>query len=621
MTPGHRPEIDGLRAVAVCAVVMFHAGSTAFTWGFWGVDVFFVLSGYLITGIIRREIEAGTFSIATFWARRVRRLVPAAGVTILGTLCACFFLGSPFEWAMVSSDAAFAALWGLNLSLGLREVPYFDADAEVRPLLHFWSLALEEQFYLVWPMLLAGVARVARRAVAPAVAVVAAVSFAMSARYSTIWPEPAFFLLPFRAWELAIGALAGMVVVENQSLRRLCGWLGLVLAIIGVSLLTNTTPIPGALSALPVFATALWVVAGRGWMGGALLASRPFVVVGGLSFGLYLWHWPVLVLGRPVLGDSLSATCLLLCFVFALAALSYRFVEVPIRFHPRLVASVKASLAVGVFFVAVDLGAAGALRVAGRTKASSASLQALQAIRKDVAAFDACDDDDGCEVRPGAGQTVLVLGDSHAMQWVPAIVEAAAAGDWRVVYAGRSACPGLDVHTARPSRRDSVFGACKAFQARLDGIIQRTAPAAVVMANADGYLEEGAIVTTGATAADVLAEANRTRVAQLRDREIGVVLVLDHPLALEDPVRCRARGAESCAPRVDVRREPWRAMLRAAAARAVLVDATALMCTDGVCPLVRGGVDVWRDRGHVTGAFSRSQSGVFKAAIEQALTP
>ncbi len=607
--------------MAVCAVVMFHAGATGFSWGFWGVDVFFVLSGYLITGIICRDIEAGIFSIAKFWARRVRRLVPAAGVTILVTLVACVFLGSPLEWAMVSSDAAFSALWGLNLSLGLRDVLYFDADAEVRPLLHFWSLALEEQFYLVWPVLLAGVSRVSRRAVVPLMAVVAGVSFAMSAQYSMTRPESAFFLLPFRAWELAIGALAASVVVENQGIRRACGWLGLAFAGVGISLLTNTTPVPGTLSALPVLATALWVVAGRCWVGGVLLATRPFVVLGGLSFGLYLWHWPVLVLGRPVLGDSVSATCMLLGLALALASLSYRLVEVPVRFHPRLVASVEASFAAGLVIIAVDLGAAGALRLAGRVGLSTPSMQALQAIRKDVVAFDSCDDDDGCEARPGVGQTVLVLGDSHAMQWVPAVVDAAAPGDWRVIYAGRSACPGLDVPTARPSRRDSVFEACKAFHARLDGIIQRTSPAAVVMANADGYLEEGAIVTAGVPAADVLAEANRSLVAHLRDRGVGVVVVLDHPLAFEDPVRCRARGEESCAPRVDVRREPWRTTLRAAAARAVIVDATALMCSDGVCPLVRGGVDVWRDRGHITGAFSRSQAGVFKAAIEQALTP
>jgi peptidoglycan/LPS O-acetylase OafA/YrhL len=620
MAHDYRREIDGLRGVAVGAVVAFHAGIAGFSWGFWGVDVFFVISGYLISGIILRELNGDRFVFVDFWARRVRRLVPAAGFTVLGTLAAVVVIGSPLEWLTASSDAIFASTWMLNASLGLREVHYFDANADVRPLLHFWSLAVEEQFYLVWPVLLVLGSRLLRcpRLV---IVVVFVATLALSVFFSTSHPNMAFFLTPFRMWELALGAIAGFVVVPPHR-RPLAGVAGLVVFVGGIVLLSPTTAIPGVLTLLPTTATALWLNIGMDWPGARLLASRPFVVVGGLSYSLYLYHWPVLVLLRPLAGPSAAATSALLTLALALAWLSRRFVEQPLRFHPALVSSTWRTLLVGVLVIGVSVGSALLVRWVTPLALRRPEIVRLQAVRKDAVSLDGCDGPAGCQLRDGAGPTVLVLGDSHAMQWTRAVVGAAEARDVRVVYAGRSACPGVPVATTRPSRRDPVFAACRAFHDRIPQILEAVAPSAVVVANFEGYVEEGAILAEDEDKAiDAVVDAHRSLFAALKARGIGRIYVADNPSAFEDPVRCIARGGRGCEVVLDDRRHSLRSAVRAAAAHAgaVIVDATALACPDGRCPIKLGGVDVWRDRHHLTGSFARGQAMHFERALEAAL--
>lgn len=625
----HRPEIDGLRAVAVSSVVAYHAGIDGFSWGFWGVDVFFVISGYLITGIILRDIGSGGFRLADFWARRVRRLVPAAGVVIAATLGAVVVVGSPLEWLMSSSDAAFASTWAINLSLGLRAVSYFDADAEMRPFLHFWSLAVEEQFYVLWPLLLLAASRLGRRGPHVVIVAIAIGSFALAARFSASSPNLAFFLLPFRMWELALGAIAGFVVVPAR-LRQPAGLVALVGFAVGVSLLTPTTALPGTLTLLPVLATAIWVNIGPEWAGGRVLETRPFVFIGRISYSLYLWHWPVLVLGRPLVGPGAMPTVVLVGTAVVLAALTQRFVETPVRFHRMLVSSPARSLAAGGLIIALTLVGAFALRRAAPSAMREPRLAALQAVRKDVVAHDDCDDDDGCTLKPGSGPTILVLGDSHAMQWTPAVIAAAdvVGADARVVYAGRSACPALSLRTSRPSRRDPIFAACAAFQERIPTVLQRLRPAVVVIANFEGYVEDHAIVAADEDAAIVaVAAAHRRLFAEVAQQGATAVFVFDNPSAFEDPIRCVARrpGRQGgdCEPIIDTGRDALRGAVarETAAAHVVVIDATALACPDRRCSLSLNDVAVWRDRHHLTGAFARSSGPVFAKAFACAAHP
>ena len=325
----YRPDIDGLCAVAVVAVVLFHARVPGFTGGYVGVDVFFVISGYLITALLAGEIGAGRFSLLRFYERRVRRLWPALLVVLDRCLVRLVARRTEGLWSEPRRRVLFVA----NI-LFFVEADYFAGPAETKPLLHTWSLAVEEQFYIVFPPLLWLLMRRARTWTVPVLAVAWLVSLVACLLATSREPEAAFYLAPFRAWKLLSGALLalGAVPPPPARLRPLMAPLGLGLILLAVFAFTAATPFPGAAALLPCLGAALVVHAGGDGrdLATRLLLSRPIVFVGLVSYSLYLWHWPVLVFGRLSttgafgVGATLAAS-------FALAVLSWRFVERPFR--------------------------------------------------------------------------------------------------------------------------------------------------------------------------------------------------------------------------------------------------------------------------------------------------
>ncbi len=338
-TVAYRADIDGLRAVAVVAVLLFHAGIPGFAGGFVGVDVFFVISGFLITSIIARQLERGQFTFAGFYVRRMRRIFPALFTTVLvtGIVAGFFFLPSDFRslGASIAATAGFAS----NI-LFWAQADYFDAPAELKPLLHTWSLSIEEQFYLAFPGLLVLLWRMNPRDRRRIVAGLAVASFLVGLVATRKEPQAAFYLLPSRAWELLTGSLLALSPTPTLSpaVSRGAGWLGLCLIILAVAALDARTPFPGFAALLPTMGAALVIGAGGMDRLGAskLLGSLPFTTVGRLSFSLYLWHWPVLSLMRYALARELEAseTLAALAASIVLAILSWRLVEEPFR-HPR----------------------------------------------------------------------------------------------------------------------------------------------------------------------------------------------------------------------------------------------------------------------------------------------
>lgn len=332
----YRADIDGLRAVAVLAVVLYHAFPARLPGGFVGVDVFFVISGYLITRIVQGRLEQGRFSFADFYIRRVRRIFPALCVVLAATLVAGWVLLLPGELQALGGHALAAAGFVANIAFWA-DIGYFDPAAETKPLLHLWSLGIEEQFYLLWPLLLWWAWR-GRRPLWVVAAVVAGLSFLVNLLTVSGWPDLAFYFPHTRVWELATGALLALRAKGTRySLQgNTASWLGMGLLLLGFVLIRSAHTFPGAWALLPVLGTVLLIEAGeRAWLNRRVLAHPAMVYCGLISFPLYLWHWPALsflyVLAEGAMPSAFERIAAVMLSV-GLAVLTWRLIEQPLRY-------------------------------------------------------------------------------------------------------------------------------------------------------------------------------------------------------------------------------------------------------------------------------------------------
>ncbi|GAA5159983.1 acyltransferase family protein [Ornithinimicrobium tianjinense] len=389
-----RGDIEGLRAIAVLMVLLYHAGVPGLSGGFAGVDVFFVISGYLITSQLVKEATAtGHVSLPKFYARRARRLLPAATLVLLVTAVAGWLVLPPSRHATLGADVVGATMYVVNWLLAFRQVDYLAEDADPSLLQHYWSLSVEEQFYVVWPLLILLVLWLTRRlrlrlrrVLTVALVLVVAASFAWSVVSTASSPGIAYFATTTRIWELGIGAL--LVLLTPWLLRlpslvaTLLTWAGLVM--IGATLvsISTQTPWPGSAAALPVLGTAAVIAAGIASpdiLPARLLGVRPMRFFGALSYSLYLWHWPALQLleaARP--GSGLKARLAVAALSVVLAWLSLRLVENPIRFHPLLARSTRRALFYGATSM-VASAAAGAALILSAPRLDTADLEAVAA--------------------------------------------------------------------------------------------------------------------------------------------------------------------------------------------------------------------------------------------------
>lgn len=459
----YRADIDGLRAVAILPVLLFHAGLPGFSGGFVGVDVFFVISSFLITSIISGEIARGDFSLVTFYERRARRILPALTAMML----ACFAVGAlvlmPSELDALGKSAFattfFAANFHFAASLG-----YFAPAADFSPLLHTWSLAVEEQFYLFFPLLLLLLYRLGGwRTTFRALFLLSAASFALSVAALSHRPNWSFYLLPFRAWELGLGACLALLPASRNMPGRMADALalaGLAAILLPVVLYGDHTAFPGVAALPPVLGAIAIIHAGRsgGTLVTRLLSTKPMIWFGLISYSLYLWHWPIFAFlrsARGVVELPLSLSLLGIVLSVLLSALSYRWVEKPFRRRPpegpgrqRIFTLSAMSLCLtagfGAFFALID-GAPG--RLSEKALAAAAAAQDTNPLRK--ACFGKTPEQGLCALGadPDAdGTDFLLWGDSHALALMPAIDLAAKANGLSGLFAGHSAClpvPGL----------------------------------------------------------------------------------------------------------------------------------------------------------------------------------
>jgi peptidoglycan/LPS O-acetylase OafA/YrhL len=366
---GFRADIEGLRAIAVVSVLLYHAKLGPFDGGYVGVDVFFVVSGFLITRLLVRDVtKLGGRSLPNFWARRARRLLPASALVIISTLVVGWSVLDPLSFRSLARDAIAAGAFVVNMVFARRDGDYFASELAPSPLLHFWSLAVEEQFYLVWPLILMVVVRMRsgkRTALIATIGVLWVASFAASIVVTGRNAPWAFYLLPTRAWELLSGAavaILGPAIAAKLSepVRAALAWVGLGVVASSMLLLTTRAEFPGWIALWPVVGTVAVVLAGidpseRGAQ--RLLGAKPMIWIGQRSYGIYLWHWPALVLGAAAWGPLAAwERAALLIVSVAVAAAAYHLFENPIRHLPWLTFRPARSLLLGGALVAAVVG-------------------------------------------------------------------------------------------------------------------------------------------------------------------------------------------------------------------------------------------------------------------------
>ncbi|MEU0268497.1 acyltransferase family protein [Nocardioides sp. NPDC006303] len=667
-----RLEIQALRTAAVLGVVLFHLWPGAIRGGYAGVDVFFVISGFLITShLVREAAKPGGVRLGAFWARRIRRLLPAALLVLVASAGATYVLVPEALWQQFLRETVAAAFYVENWQLSWAAVDYLAAEDPPSPAQHYWSLSVEEQFYILWPLLIVAAAFLTRRrperrirAIRAVIAAVLVASFAASVVITATDGAAAYFVTHTRAWEFAVG---GLLAVLPVSLSRaparwaapaaVLGWAGLLGALI---LFRESLPFPGWVALLPVAGTALVIWAGAPHRSGAAIVGNPVVQwIGTVSYSLYLWHWPLVVLvptTGPVLGSWLREP-LILMLTIGFSALSYRFVETPFRTGPLLGTSARAYL-----FAALGMALVAAVAVPGivhgRNLVEQGQEQANALASGDVECFgasallDSCEnpeldgvllpapiarkDDTGtaydcylterrtfaadarprvCHLgstEPGALRVALV-GDSHAASLIPGLSRVAKGGGWSVdvMVANGGGLVAPDAGDERRAYR-------KALLARLTGaekydvvlVTQRRSPS-LAAGEPDPVVDD-------------LVEAWRP----VMKRGTKVVALADNPMLTSEAMTC-LDGAESLAEatRCEMTREeayatsdPLPEAVRRAGAGASLVDLSDAYCTAGRCPLVIGHVLAYRDQTHITATFSKTLAPYLVRSVEDTLS-
>jgi peptidoglycan/LPS O-acetylase OafA/YrhL len=453
---GYRPDIDGLRAVSVVVVMLFHLGFAPISGGFVGVDVFFVISGYLITSIIAREIDAGVFTFAGFYERRIRRIYPALIVVLVATFLGAYLVVMPRDFLAFSRTLIAAPLFAANFMF-LGGDGYFDPGATTKPLLHTWSLGVEEQFYIVLPWLLMWASRNERRAKRTAiVAAVVAASYAASVIGGLLTWRQSYFLLPTRFFELGIGALVALARPQlSQAVRSILGIAGLAAIVAACFLVDETMAFPGWVAVVPCLGAA-GVILGEGGPAARLLATRPMVFVGRISYPMYLWHWPPIVFtlyvtGKPI---DLSTGAALFAFTVAASAATLWVIETPIRSR-RLFAGRTGLFAASAALsaVIVVLGIVG-MKTRGWPSRLAPDVAALAKVAAEGTTIerkcphgrrDMSKDLPPCVIGDTSRSKFdfVILGDSHSRALSGEIGEAAKRVGLKGLYLGRVACPPL----------------------------------------------------------------------------------------------------------------------------------------------------------------------------------
>ncbi len=633
--------------MAVVSVMLYHAGFQLFSGGFVGVDIFFVISGYLIGGIIYGDMKDGAFSFASFYTRRVRRILPALLTVLAVVLLGGILLFTPIELGRLGGSAV-ASVTGLSNVLFWQETDYFAPGADRNPLLMTWSLSVEEQFYVLLPLTFLAMRRWARRYLTASVALLCLASLALSFVATETSPAAAFYLLPTRAWELGAGVLLaidendrGTLAERFPRLSAALPVLGLAMILVAIFLFDYRTPFPGLAAIIPVLGAVL-IIAGKNGMVKALLSLQPILFIGLISYSLYLWHWPILagmrlVANRTVhdhladLSGSEAATALIAALV--LASITWRFVEVPFRRsrltgRHLLIASVAAALAIGL------PAAAMAVYPATLSPYSGEGITSDKGNRNCIVGYGDSNLPTKSQCNP-EGATIALLGDSHANALALGLRDWAANHNRAVAEVTKSACPPLVGFTSPNIMQPHHARDCAIFnRAALKRVTAANDIKLVVITGYwSAYIDEASIVRNGDYADRQSAGTNERNLFAGLEREIAalraagkdVLLLGDVPtyrfnvptelLAAEIPLRKRV-SEMTVGPRIKSGKvaavktvsDKANAAIERLAHRDTGIQAillAPLLCRNGSCDVAVGRQSLYIDNNHLSAAGAK----------------
>jgi len=628
-----RNGIEGLRGIAVLMVVLAHARLPYLPGGYVGVDVFFVLSGFLVTGVLQRELQAsGRIDIRAFYARRIKRLFPAFSVMLVASAGLALWLLPRSTWGAQAEAARWAALWSSNLFFAASESGYFDQGAEANLYLHTWSLSAEEQFYLVWPTLIGFAWTLGRqRGTAAAVWAMVALGFAATVAMTALQPLHAYYQMPCRLWQLALGAGVQLSFGHARlSLRgvhaaRAIGCL--LLAVATVWLAPDRVSYPGAWALLPTLGAALLLLSGPDRWRDVWLDTKPLRFLGRVSYSWYLWHWPVLVLAFALFGRTAPIGMAAAALSLLPAWLSWQWVEQRVRYMDRgnsaiwllsglLMSAVLAYAAIGWERAAVIPRSAET-----RSQALLATLAAPTLYRQP-----------GCDEwfhadrlvpctlvhAPSAnGPTVVLAGDSVAAQWSSALEPIAIARGWNLVVLTKSSCPMIDHPFVYP-RINRRYVECERWRDRVVAYLHQRPVALLVYGSSAAYAIDPGDWERG----------TRLFLDRIEGTAQRTVLLAPTPLLPFDATQCvQAHPAQSgrMAPECSVPlQQVSPGALVASLQRAVagrpsvrLVDLSESVCPEQICSAERDGLLLYRDGQHLNANYVRRLVPALQAALDQ----
>ena len=593
-------QIQGLRALAALLVTLFHA-----KWvngGFIGVDIFYVISGFLITGLLLREIErTGTINFKEFYARRFKRLLPTSFFVLLVTAVASWLLIPDTMRSSLGRDIIAASLYVSNYLFAWWQADYQNLDATPSPVIHYWSLAVEEQFYLIWPLLIlfffiAATKFKKKILLTLLVATVTALSFVFSIYQTETSPIWAFYSLPTRAWELGLGAL--LVLLPPIKTKKLVGLLGFIFIIVSAFIFGETTAFPGVNAVLPVLGTVMLISTINSWPPflNDVANSRMFQWLGEISYPLYLWHWPLLVLPSTYFARPLAIYERILAIIatIILADLTHRFIEEPFRKHktePTLVfkRSGVITLVSVLIGTAIIFSSSDKIDVSGINGAVSlAQIKARPLVYDDGchANYAQTKSDECIYADTKSDKTMVLYGDSHAAQWFPALVEIASRSGYRLISLTKSACPSVD--TVRLDQGGFKMSRCKQWRINTIKRIQEINPDVLIMSSFQYFAQPPRFTDREKWWND----GQRKLLTEVKNISPHLIYITDTPHPLRDIPACLANYSISKC-NTTQRSEDL------SISGFNVINPNSWLCSR-VCPAVKDGVVAYRDASHIS---------------------